>query len=89
MDSNGKITPGEWVPIADRKPTKEDADEEGCVMVWHRRTGAQFCRWQDVKASENERYWTRLPERPKGEPSPRELAEQELREMGFNRFGLI
>ena len=78
-----------WVRIAERKPREEDADEEGCVMIWHRRTGAQFCAWDMLEESENVRYWCRLPPRPDGEPSPRELAAAELRAMGFGRYGLM
>lgn len=78
----------DWIKISERLPTREDADEEGCVMIWHRRTGAQFCGWKDVKASENIRYWCRLPDRPQGEPSPRELARAELEAMGFGRYGV-
>lgn len=28
-----------WTAIGERKPTPEDADEQGCVLVWHRYQG--------------------------------------------------
>ena len=28
-----------WTAIQDHKPTPEDADEQGCVLVWHKYQG--------------------------------------------------
>lgn len=78
-----------WVRIGERRPTREDADEEGCVIVWHRRTGAQFCRWDMVEETTYQKWWITPPARPEGEPSPQELAREELRAMGFGRYGLL
>jgi hypothetical protein len=78
-----------WVRISARPPREEDADHDGCVLIWHRRTGPQFCGWKQVAETEYVKYWCAMPTRPPGEPTPQELAEQELRELGFGRYGLL
>lgn len=38
-----------WIPIAEHKPTPEDADEQGCVIAWHEYQGAMVLHVHNVR----------------------------------------
>ena len=58
-----------WVKTSERKPTKEDADELGCVLVCIATTKVIItATWYDVNADpEFYSYWQPTPQPPKGE----------------------
>lgn len=56
-----------WVRTSERKPTKEDADELGCVLVCIATTKVIIAAtWYDVNAEpEFYSYWQPTPQPPK------------------------
>lgn len=38
-----------WIQMTVRMPTVEDADEYGCVLVWHRYNGVMVLHVQNVQ----------------------------------------
>lgn len=57
---------GQWIDLKERIPTKEDADEWGCVLVWDRYNGVKVCGWNNTfgLAREPVTHWMTPPERP-------------------------
>ena len=54
-----------WVPIAGHKPTPEDADEQGCVLVWHRYQGVMMLNVRNVQNfGAYITHWMRSPAPP-------------------------
>ena len=63
MDDNG------WIDASERKPTKRDADLQGCVLAWHRYNGAIVTGWHQFwrryyGGNSLLTHWQRLPEKP-------------------------
>ena len=61
-----------WIPFSERKPTKEDANSEGKILVWWATdvlscTDTQYVD-SDIIINNNGRlsHWTHLPDPPKG-----------------------
>ena len=62
------VTVQEWIPVTDRKPTKEDADEDGFVLAYTAENKKIIAFWTDVcRFSEYVTRWMPLPQPPKGE----------------------
>ena len=59
--------PDEWIDMRERRPTKEDADQYGCVLVRHRNGDIRIQSYNPRLWSERYECWMRLPERPAGE----------------------
>ena len=59
----------EWIPVGERLPTEEDANEEGVVLV--RNIGCPMYEamdWDQVKMFRSRiSHWVSIPEPPKGE----------------------
>jgi hypothetical protein len=55
-----------WVPVGERLPTAEDADQYGSVSLWSPDTGIDLCAWADVCMMGWATHWRR-PDAPKGE----------------------
>ena len=57
-----------WIPVSERLPTKEDADEFGNVRAWSSEQNwsedAPY-RWVDERGSYGYTHWMPLPEPPK------------------------
>lgn len=56
----------EWIMTADRKPTKADADEYNCVLVYHALSGVMVTGWHRVAENAEMIAWAKTPEGPKG-----------------------
>ena len=56
----------EWTAKSERLPTEEDADEWGCVLVWHLYNGCQMLGWNNpmLKSSTYITHWMRPPHMP-------------------------
>lgn len=68
-----------WIDAKDRKPTKDDADKKGCVLVWHRYDGAMVTGWHqfDTNANGFLTHWAPKPKPPEGFPAWEDEEEQE------------
>lgn len=61
---------GKWVSVGDRLPTKEDADENGNVLIWRETNYGQkslsksIYDYSMVKHLDKTAYWTTLPNPP-------------------------
>lgn len=65
VDHNG------WINIREQTPTAADADEWGCVLVWHRYNGTQVTGWHNIVVHENPdgdliTHWRHCPPPPEG-----------------------
>lgn len=55
-----------WIDaIAERKPTKEDADERNCVLVWHVYNGVMVTGYHQFDSSRFLTHWMPCPKPPK------------------------
>ena len=61
----------EWISVEDRLPTKEDADENGKVLVWREVESTQTLMSKSIydymmcKHLDKTSFWMPLPQRPK------------------------
>ena len=55
-----------WIDMTSRKPTQADADEYGCVMVWHLFQGAMITGWRNAANGTYITHWQRTPDAPDG-----------------------
>lgn len=55
-----------WVDVRVRKPTPADADETGCVIVWHTYQGVMVTGWFQVEMNSLITHWMPTPRPPKG-----------------------
>lgn len=60
--ANG-VTVQRWIPVEERLPTEDDADERGNVLVIHPKGHKNFWRW-DFVHSPIVTHWMPLPEPP-------------------------
>jgi hypothetical protein len=56
----------EWIPVEVRKPTKEDADFAGCVLVWHLYNGCMVTGYHNVGENRFFTHWMPPPDAPEG-----------------------
>lgn len=54
----------DWIRSAERKPTAEDADEYGCVLVCHIYNGVMITGWRHVANLQVMPYWAKVPDVP-------------------------
>lgn len=56
----------EWVNKADRLPIESDADDWGCVLVWHIYNGCQILGWNNPRVHDSSliTHWAQLPKDP-------------------------
>ena len=47
----------EWISAAERLPTKEDADAQGCVIAWHRYNGVMVTGWHQFGRNQFYTHW--------------------------------
>ena len=67
--ANG-VTVQKWIPVTERLPEKEDANEEGTVLVRYidERPQYQLIEWELLwLCSRGISHWMPLPEAPKGD----------------------
>lgn len=55
-----------WIHAAERMPTAEDADEWGCVLVWHFYQGPMVTGWRQVEQNSFMTHWRHTPRPPMG-----------------------
>lgn len=60
----------EWINAEERLPTREDADDWGCVLVWHTYQGAMIAGWKQVEKNCFMTHWQRSPQAPAGYRNP-------------------
>lgn len=55
-----------WIPISERRPTAQDADAWGCVLVWHVYNGTQMLGWDNpmLGTSKLITHWMSPPDAP-------------------------
>lgn len=56
-----------WINKKDRLPTAEDADPQGCVLVWHTFNGLMVTGWFQVERGVFLNYWQPAIPGPKEE----------------------
>ena len=62
------VTVQEWISVKDRLPTEEDATNGGFVFAYNTNNKVIIATYQDVvRFSDFVKYWTHLPQQPKGE----------------------
>ena len=65
--ANG-VTVQRWIPVTERLPTEEEADDDGFVFAYTIANKKIIARWTDVcRFSVLVTHWMPLPEPPKGE----------------------
>ena len=65
--ANG-VTIQRWIPVTERLPTEEDADDDGFMFAYTTEHKKIIARWTDVCIfSEFITHWVPLPEAPEGE----------------------
>ena len=52
---------GDWIDAKQRKPTIDDADVFGCVLVYHEYNGAMVTGWQQFDMNRFYTHWMPLP----------------------------
>lgn len=77
----------EWILSAARQPTEADADEYGCVVVWHIYQGVMVLGWHQI-TEENPYlpYWMPAPGKPEGADKLRKRIEQDMEARRLARF---
>ena len=55
-----------WISSRESAPTAEDADAQGCVVVWHAYNGVMVAQWRQVAESVYFTHWMRPPGPPEG-----------------------
>lgn len=55
---------GGWISAQSRKPTKNDADPMGCVLIKCTLRGIMVTGWHQFSNDGNITHWQRLPEKP-------------------------
>ena len=93
MDQD-ELRPGDtrtnWMPITEETlPTKEDADHNGAVMVWHVYSGMRFSDWRAVRSSRYNTHWARLPARPEGAETEAEALRKDMLQYGRDQYGKL
>lgn len=68
----------EWILMSDRKPTSDDADEYGCVMVWHLFQGVMVTGWSIAGNGIYITHWMRTPDAPIGAKDRQEEIESRI-----------
>ena len=53
-----------WIRLQDHPPTAQDADVQGCVVVWHVYNGAMIMAWQLVAQHGTVTHWMPTPQPP-------------------------
>lgn len=58
-----------WVSLDRRRPTAEDADQWGCVLIWDINNGVMLAGWRNEQQLSRPyvTHWARTPEGPCGE----------------------
>ena len=65
--ANG-VTIQRWIPVTERLPTEEEADDDGFVFAYTIANKKIIARWTDVcRFSVLVTHWMPLPDPPKGE----------------------
>lgn len=56
----------QWIDKTERMPEAEDADAQGCVLVWDKNNGAMVAGYRNPLGlgRSSVTHWARLPERP-------------------------
>lgn len=54
-----------WIKAEERPPTSADADEWGCVLVWHMYQGPMITGWRQVENNCFMTHWQHTPMPPK------------------------
>ena len=68
MTLKNGVTVQEWISVKDRLPTEEDASNGGYVFAYNTHDKVIIATYQDViRFSDFVKYWTHLPQPPKGE----------------------
>lgn len=67
MTNNG------WIDAQERRPTEQDADFAGCVLVWHAFNGVMVTGWHQFEYNRFLTHWQPPPEPP---PNYKELRAQ-------------
>lgn len=62
-----------WIDAAKRQPCAADADENGCVMVYHKWDGYKVTGWRQFEWDKYIERWQRTPPPPENH---RELRER-------------
>lgn len=55
-----------WIDMSARKPTQDDADEYGCVIVWHLFQGVMITGWRNAASGIYHTHWQKTPDAPEG-----------------------
>lgn len=74
-----------WVKLSERKPTKADADIQGCVLLWHEMNGVLLMDYRFCESSKFITDWQRVPQPPEGMHQATE--EELLEKCGWTRCG--
>ena len=67
-----------WISMTDRKPTGDDADEYGCVLVWHLFQGAMITGWRNAGNGTYHTHWMPTPDAPEGVKEKHKEIEERL-----------
>ena len=68
-----------WISMKDRKPENEDADDYGCVLVWHLYQGVMLTGWRNACNGVYHTHWMHTPPPPEG-------SREAMRDFEFNVF---
>ena len=60
------MTDNDWIDARTRKPTQEDADKKGCVLVWHQCNGVMVTGWHQFSHNRFLTHWKPAPCPPPG-----------------------
>ena len=53
-----------WISKAERPPAAEDADAQGCVLVWHQYNHVMVMIWQHALENRFVLAWMHVPPMP-------------------------
>ncbi len=70
-----RAAPGEWIKLSERKPTREEADKYGRVLVWYAEGSVR--EWGVGNIGPTWTHWQRLPAPPAPEKTAAQLQAEE------------
>ena len=66
-----------WGRVAEREPTKEDADAAGCLLFWHAYNGTMLTGYFQYRNNRYLTHWRKMPEPPENWREEKRRIEQE------------
>lgn len=71
--------------MSDRQPTQDDADEYGCVIVWHLFQGVMITGWRNAANGMYNTHWMHTPAKPDNADQLHKDFEEKIMKQRFEK----